>query len=491
MEEQARLVDISSETVRTETLPEGAFFVSPDGVLYRVVMAERAGFRKAEPWPSLGVRRANDDRQPVALVPGSLLARNYSLVTEGHPLPVLGRTDFLHDGQPGHYFFPNESLACWAARLDEALARRSGLAARKERRYWVLSDGQHDFRFYHFQADHPSDDIALPARFREEHVDSQPCDQGPRYWWHLPGWKEVVQAPASAGEPLVAPEPPIEAKADAVMQAPTIFALVEKTEAKLEPTAESAEVKVVTPAPIMSAPVEKSVVEPELLEAAKTEAVTPPLITTAPVEAAAVEPELPAEAVKGRGDVTSAPMMTAPVEKTDAQPTAEPSNGSVPAETAKAPARRLSWQTLTGCLPWRQAQKRCGGRQPGCSCCAQEADTSTCFAIAACLRFCAAGSRKSRDAAQHGTNVGGGRSIVGREAGGANGRGNVVGRNALSRRRHARDAARHRINLGGGHSIGSRETRSATRHRNATGGSHSSRGHGAESSARCRLVGSA
>ena len=247
MEEQARRVDISSETVRTETLPEGAFFVSPDGVLYRVVMAERAGFRKAEPWPSLGVRRANDDRQPVALVPGSLLARNYSLVTEGRPLPVLSRTDFLHDGQPDHYFFPNESLACWAARLDEALARRSGLAARKERHYWVLSDGQHDFRFYHFQADHPSDDLVLPSRFREEQVDAQPCHQGPRYWWHLPGWKEAVQAPAPAEESQAGLEPPFEAKADVMMQAPSVFALVEKTKVELESPAEPVKVEAVTP----------------------------------------------------------------------------------------------------------------------------------------------------------------------------------------------------------------------------------------------------
>ena len=252
MEEQARLVDIASETVRTETLPEGAFFVSPDGVLYRVVMAERAGFHKAEPWPSLGVRRANDDRQPVALVPGSLLARNYSLVTEGHPLPVLSRTDFLRGGQPDHYFFPNESLACWAARLDEALARQSGLAARKERHHWVLSDGQHDFRFYHFQADRPSDDLVLPSRFREEQVEAQPCHAGPRYWRHLPGWKEAVQAPS-------------------------VFELVEKTRVELESPAEPVKVEGITPAPV-----EKAIVEPSPPPAAevRVEAIPPsPIIS--------------------------------------------------------------------------------------------------------------------------------------------------------------------------------------------------------------------
>jgi plasmid segregation protein ParM len=372
MEEQVRLVDISSQTVRTETLPEGAFFVSPDGVLYRVVMAERAGFRKAEPWPTLGVRQANDDRQPVALVPGSLLARNYSLVAEGHPLPVLSRTDFLQDGQPGHYFFPNESLACWAARLDEALARRSGLAARKERHYWVLSDGQHDFRFYHFQVDRSGDSITLPNRVREELVDSQPCDQGPRYWWHLPGWKQAVQTPRSAEEPFVESGPSVEATADAVMQSSTIFALVERTESKLESAVEATEVQVATSATIVPAPAEKAVLKPEhVSEAVKAETVTPapvempvaefePLeaakteaVTPAPAEETMVKPEVPAEAVKVE-DVTSAPMMTAPVEKTETKPAAEPSNGSVPAETAKMPARRLSWQTLTGCLPWRR-----------------------------------------------------------------------------------------------------------------------------------------
>ena len=380
MEEQARLVDISSETVRTETLPEGAFFVSPDGVLYRVVMAERAGFRKAEPWPSLGVRRGNDDRQPVALVPGSLLARNYALVAEGHPLPVLSRTDFLHDGQPNHYFFPNESLACWAARLDEALARRSGLAARKERRYWVLSDGQHDFRFYYFQTDRADDDMVLPTRFRDEPVDSQPCDQGPRYWWHLPGWKQAVQSPTSAGGPLEELEPSVEVKADAVTQSPTIFTLVEKTETKLERTTEPIEAQVFTPTPITSAPAEevaeperapvavnveavapvptmtepaeKLAVEPERLET--TETVTPAPITTAPVEEV-VEPEIPARAVKVEDD-TSAPVMTGRIEITEAQPAAESSNGLVPAET-KTPATRLNWKTLAGCLPWRKRRK--------------------------------------------------------------------------------------------------------------------------------------
>jgi len=366
MEEQARRVDISSETVRTETLPEGAFFVSPDGVLYRVVMAERAGFRKAEPWPSSGVRRANDDRQPVALVPGSLLARNYSLVTEGRPLPVLSRTDFLHDGQPDHYFFPNESLACWAARLDEALARRSGLAARKERHYWVLSDGQHDFRFYHFQADHPSDDLVLPSRFREEQVDAQPCHQGPRYWWHLPGWKEAVQAPAPAEESQAGLEPPFEAKADVMMQAPSVFALVEKTKVELESPAEPVNVEAVTPAPAEqtetqselpaeAAPVEKAIVEPgpPPAEEVRVEVITPSPIVSTPVEQIETQSELATEAVKVEG-ITPEPMLTVPVEKTEAE---SPSSALPPANAPKTPARWLDWPALTGCLPWLKRKK--------------------------------------------------------------------------------------------------------------------------------------
>ncbi len=359
MEEQTRLVDISSETVRTETLPEGAFFVSLDGVLYRVVMAERAGFRKAEPWPSLGARRANDDRQPVALVPGSLLARNYALVTEGRPLPVLSRTDFLRVGQPDHYFFPNESLACWAARLDEALARRSGLAARRERHHWVLSDGQHDFRFYHFQADRPSDDLALPSRFREEQVDSQPCDQGPRYWWHLPGWKEAVQASAPAEESLAGPEPPLEAKADVMMQSPSVFALVEKTKVELGSLAEPVNVEAIAPAPIVSVPVEQIETQSEPpAKAAPVEVVTPAPIASTPVEQIETQSELAIKAVKVEV-VTPEPVLTALVETAEATPVAA-SLSSAPAEhpvDAKSPARRLDWPAWVGCLPWLKRKK--------------------------------------------------------------------------------------------------------------------------------------
>ncbi|MEE8390514.1 MAG: hypothetical protein V3S14_06915, partial [Anaerolineae bacterium] len=75
----------NNEAVRTETLPEGALFVGKDAVLYQVVMAGSAGFRKAEPWPWLPHSQSGNIERPsaVALVPGSLLARNYPVVAEG------------------------------------------------------------------------------------------------------------------------------------------------------------------------------------------------------------------------------------------------------------------------------------------------------------------------------------------------------------------------------------------------------------------------
>ena len=146
------MVEKPTETVRTEMLPEGALFVSPNNVLYQVVMAGSAGFRKAEPWPWPPHSWVGSTERPraVALVPGSLLARNYPVVAEGKLLPTVSRSDFLDsDGQPGHYVFPNEQLAKLAAQLDETLASQSSLTAWKERRRWILSDGQRTFRVYH------------------------------------------------------------------------------------------------------------------------------------------------------------------------------------------------------------------------------------------------------------------------------------------------------------------------------------------------------
>lgn len=198
MNEQTRLAHRPLEAVRTEVLPEGALFVSPDGVLYRVVMAGSAGFRKAEPWPwppHVWVGSAARPRA-VALVPGSLLARNYPVVAEGRPLPTLSQSDFLGpDGQPSQYIFPNEQQAKLAAQLDETLAPQSGLAARKERQRWLLSDGQVVFRVYHYQRNSLGEEMDLDIRFAEESIEAFPSQQGPYYWRYIPGWEEILDVP--------------------------------------------------------------------------------------------------------------------------------------------------------------------------------------------------------------------------------------------------------------------------------------------------------
>jgi len=191
------------QTVRTETLPEGALFVGPDGVLYQVVMAGSAGFRKAEPWPWLSQGWVDAAKRPtaVALVSGSLLARNYPVMAEGRPLPTMSRSDFLSpDGQPGHYTFPDERLARLAAQLDETLARQSGLAVRKEGERYVLSDGQHTFRVYYYQTDSVGRTVDVASYLAEEHVEARPCEQGSYYWRYVPGWEEALSPPERATE---------------------------------------------------------------------------------------------------------------------------------------------------------------------------------------------------------------------------------------------------------------------------------------------------
>lgn len=206
MNEQVRLANkhFEVEAVRTETLPEGMLFVSPDGILYQVVMAGSAGFRKAEPWPWPTPAWSGVVEKPgaVALAPGSLLARNYPVVAEGRPLPVMSRSDLLGpDGQPDHYTFPNEQLARLAARLDETLTPQSGLTARKERRRWIISDGQRAFRVYHYRVDDMGIGMDVDARFAEEHIQARPCEQGSYYWRYMPRWEESLSAPAQDAEP--------------------------------------------------------------------------------------------------------------------------------------------------------------------------------------------------------------------------------------------------------------------------------------------------
>ncbi len=227
----------NNETVRTETLSEGTLFVGDDGVLYQVVMAGSAGFRKAEPWPWLSRFQAqgqdDDAEQPsaVALSPGSLLARNYPVVAEGTPLSVIDRVDILGPGgQPGHYSFPDEQLGGLAAQLDETLAHQSGLAMRKEHQRWILSDGRRIFRVYHYGRDGEGTEIDLAARFADEQIDALPCERGPYYWQYIPTWETTPRAPAQAAPPT--PGPQIEAKktaAQPIVDAPP-KAQVEETE---------------------------------------------------------------------------------------------------------------------------------------------------------------------------------------------------------------------------------------------------------------------
>ncbi|MDY7080132.1 MAG: ParM/StbA family protein [Chloroflexota bacterium] len=201
-----------SETIRTETLPEGTLFVSPDGVLYQVVMAGSAGFRKAEPWPWLPYGWSGDTERPnaVALVPGSLLARNYPVVAEGKPLPVISQSDLLNpDGQTSHYVFPGEQLAKLAAQLDKTLVHQSSLAVRKERRRWTISDGRQILRVYHYQSDDQEANIDLTARFTEGCIMALSCIQGPTYWQHLPAWKETLDAQAMTPAPTLEPVPDV------------------------------------------------------------------------------------------------------------------------------------------------------------------------------------------------------------------------------------------------------------------------------------------
>jgi plasmid segregation protein ParM len=235
-----------NKTVRTETLAEGTLFVSPDGVLYQVVMAGSAGFRKAERWPWLPQDRgdAAEGSVAVALVPGSLLARNYPTVAEGTPLPWISRADILGpDGEPGHYVFGDERFARLAAQLDEVMTPQSGLAARKERHRWVLSDGRQVFRVYHYQIDRHAGNIDLTGRFAEESIQALPCERGPFYWQYIPGWEK---------SPVV----PLEGAGEAAA------ALAEAAEPTLESTDEA------TPAEANEAPVApESVASPTVEEA--------------------------------------------------------------------------------------------------------------------------------------------------------------------------------------------------------------------------------
>lgn len=167
--------------VLTRSLSEGTLFVADDGVVYQVVLAGSAGFRKAKRW-------GGSDREAVALVPGSPLAYHYPVVEYGIPLPRFKRADLTAtEGEASHFVFPTEKLARTAAYLDEALAWQSGCMARKENHRWQLTDGMHQFRAYHYakaQDDQPFD---LASRFAAENIQALPYSEGPAYWSYLLG----------------------------------------------------------------------------------------------------------------------------------------------------------------------------------------------------------------------------------------------------------------------------------------------------------------
>ncbi|MCP4536960.1 MAG: ParM/StbA family protein [Chloroflexi bacterium] len=235
----------NNKTVRTETLPEGALFVGNDDVLYQVVMAGNAGFRKAEPWPWLPRSQSDNIERPspVALVPGSLLARNYPLMAKGALLPTIDRANTAGtDGQPSHYLFYDERLARLAAQLDEILAHRSGLAARKDDYRWILGDGHCAFRVYHYQRDSQEIEVDLGARLAEEQINALSCEQGPYYWQYIPIWKATPRVPVLPLQSSLEHMNGIEA-AETVMEPvapePTISPKIEKLDVQLAADAPS------------------------------------------------------------------------------------------------------------------------------------------------------------------------------------------------------------------------------------------------------------
>jgi plasmid segregation protein ParM len=289
------------ESIHTETLPEGAIFVSPDDVLYQIVMAGSAGFRKAEPWPWPPHGRSGTERpRAVALVPGSLLARNYPVVAKGRPLPAVSRSDFLGpDGQPGHYTFPDEKLAKLAAQLDETLAHQSGLAARKENQRWILSDGRRIFRVYHYQSGSRGEQVDLVTRFAKEHIKALTCEQGPYYWRYIPArpaWKEGLNAPAQTTErSLESVIGAVIAEVAAVAPTPTVSPATE--------VADEPETQPVTEAPLEPPPITPGAEEPkEQRSTPDTEAETVPTEEKTTQSGASSErkPHTPIGTSKGR-----------------------------------------------------------------------------------------------------------------------------------------------------------------------------------------------
>jgi plasmid segregation protein ParM len=188
MKENSQALDQAS-LVPTRSLPEGALFVAQDGVIYQVILAGSAGFRKAKRW-------GGTDRDAVALVPDSPLAYHYPVMEHGLPLPRLKRSDLTNpESLASQFFFPTEELARTAAHLDEVLAWQSGCVARKENGRWLMTDGLHHFRVYHYTEGDDGQAMDLKARFEAESIESLPFNQGPGYWAFLPGAEFEAHVP--------------------------------------------------------------------------------------------------------------------------------------------------------------------------------------------------------------------------------------------------------------------------------------------------------
>jgi plasmid segregation protein ParM len=189
--------------VATRSLPEGALFVAADGVIYQVVLAGSAGFRKAKRW-------GGSDQEAVALVPDSPLAHNYPVEEYGTPLPRLTRADLTRpDGEASQFTFPDEKLARAAALLDETLAWQAGCMARQENDRWVLTDGMHAFRVYHYENVEGKRPLDLEKRFDAENITAVPHTQGPAYWVYLP--RSIGSENVDTPEPTATPDSPISA----------------------------------------------------------------------------------------------------------------------------------------------------------------------------------------------------------------------------------------------------------------------------------------
>jgi len=278
----------------------------------------------------------------VALVPGSLLARNYPVVAEGRPLPTVRRSDFLDsDGQPTHHVFPTERLAKLAARLDEKLAHRSGLTVQQERTRCILSDGLRTFRVYHYQADRQGKEVDLDTRFAEEQIEAQPCEQGPYYWRYIPGWEEAMSAPAQATElTLESAIEAVVAEMAEIAQETTAPPAVEAAEVQLitgtQPEPQPAEAEHAAPAE--PAAISPAMEEPKQMEKLQEQPTVPatsqPEAEAVPEKEALVEPKpvAPAKPTKP----TPAPA------KKKTQPKPSSKRKSTTSRRRRAPAMILS-----------------------------------------------------------------------------------------------------------------------------------------------------